>query len=225
MCRTHAFSLRVEDGALFPTEPSMPTTTLTYFDIPTSRGEECRLALHLAGVPFTDERLKPPDWHARRANAPFGALPVLTVEGHPPLGQSNTILRLIGKQHGLLPTDVWESARHEAVMDSVEDMRHRMGPISRLKDEAEKKRQREEAAREYLPQWASFIEKQIAGPFVGGQDLSVADLKLFVVLGAYLKGAIDHVPATVFAHAPKLLALFRAVQQHPKVVSWYARSA
>jgi prostaglandin-H2 D-isomerase / glutathione transferase len=203
----------------------MTTTTLTYFDIPTSRGEECRLALHIAGVPFIDERLKMPDWQARRPSSPFGALPVLTVDGHPPLGQSNTILRLIGKQYGLLPTDLWECARHEAVMDAVEDMRQRMGPIARIKDEAEKKRQREEAAREYLPQWAGYIERQITGPFFGGRDLSVADLKLFVVLGAYLKGAIDHVPATVFDQAPKLLALSQAVQQHPKVVSWYARSA
>ncbi len=202
----------------------MPTTTLTYFDIPTSRGEECRLALHLAGVPFTDERLKMPEWQARRATAPFGGLPILTVEGHPPLGQSNTILRLIGKQYGLLPTDLWECARHEALMDAVEDLRHHMGPISRIKDEAEKKRQREEAAREYLPNWAAAVERQLgAGPFIGGQNISVADLKLFVVLGAYLKGAIDHVPATVFDGAPKLLALSKAVQQHPGVVAWYAR--
>ena len=203
----------------------MATTTLTYFDFPASRGEECRLALHLAGVPFTDERLKGPEWQQRKASAPFGALPILTVEGHPPLGQSNAILRLIGRQHGLLPADLWESARHEAIMESVEDLRHRMGPMSRIKDEAEKRRLREEAARDYLPQWAAQIERQLGGgPFVGGEKIGVADLKLFVVLGPYLKGSIDHVPVTVFDGAPKLLALHRAVQQHPGVVAWYARA-
>lgn len=202
----------------------MTSVTLTYFDIPTSRGEECRLALHLANVPFTDERLKPADWQPRRASSPFGALPILTVEGHPPLAQSNTILRLLGRQYGLLPSDLWEAARHEAIMDAVEDLRHRMGPLARIKDEAEKRRAREEAARDYLPQWAAHIEAQLgAGPFVGGATISVADLKLFVVLGAYLKGAIDYVPATVFDGSPKLLALFKAVQQHPGVASWYAR--
>jgi glutathione S-transferase len=204
----------------------MPTTTLTYFDIPTSRGEECRLALHLAGVPFTDERLKTADWQARKAEAPFGALPMFKVEGHPTLAQSNTILRLIGHQHDLLPTELWESARHEAIMDSVEDMRHKMGPISRIKDEAQKRAAREEAARDYLPGWARHIEGQIgAGPFVGGAKISVADLKLFVTLGAYLKGVIDHVPPTVFDGSPKLLALYKAVQQHPGVVAWYAKHA
>mgnify|MGYP002365566537 CR=1 FL=1 len=202
----------------------MPTTTLTYFDMPASRGEECRLALHIAGVPFTDERLKGPEWQARKATAPFGALPIFTVEGHPPLGQSNTILRLIGKQHGLLPTDLWESAKHEAIMEAVEDLRHRMGPMMRIKDEAEKKRQREEAAREYLPQWAANIEKQIgAGPFIGGEKISVADLKIFVVLGLYLKGGVDHVPATVFDGSPKVVAVHNAVKAHPAVQAWYAQ--
>ena len=67
----------------------MPKITLTYFDFAGSRGEECRLALHLAGVPFEDERLKGSAWQSRKASAPFGALPVLTVEGHSPIAQSN----------------------------------------------------------------------------------------------------------------------------------------
>ena len=37
---------------------SMTKPKLTYFDAPVSRGEECRLALHLAGVDFEDDRLK-----------------------------------------------------------------------------------------------------------------------------------------------------------------------
>lgn len=201
----------------------MATVTLTYFDFPASRGEECRLALAIAGVPFTDERLKGPEWQARKPAAPFGALPMLTLEGRPPLAQSNAILCYLGREHGLLPSDSFEAARHHAVMDAVEDLRQRMGPMQRLKDEVEKKRQREEAAHGYLPQWAAQIEKQIAGPFLGGEKLSVADLKLFVVLGPYLKGSIDHVPATVFDGAPKLLGVHRAVQAHPAVVAWYAR--
>jgi glutathione S-transferase len=201
----------------------MPKVTVTYFDFPGSRGEECRLALTLAGVEFFDERLKPAEFQARKSNTPFGALPVFTVEGHPPLAQSNAILTLIGREHGLLPSDPWEAARHHAVMDAVEDLRHTMGPITRIKDEAEKKAKREEAARGYLPEWAGNVEKQLEGPFVGGHTPSVADLKIFVVLGPYLKGAIDHVPATVFDGHPKLLAVHKAVAALPAVVAWYAK--
>src|SRR5690349_8811397 len=106
----------------------MPQTTLTYFDFSGSRGEECRLALHLAGIAFHDERLTGDAWQERKPHTPFGALPVLTVEGHAPIAQSNTVLRFIGRAHGLLPTDAWEAARHEALMEAVEDMRNKMGP-------------------------------------------------------------------------------------------------
>jgi glutathione S-transferase len=203
----------------------MAQTTLTYFDFSSSRGEDCRLALHLAGVPFVDERLKPAEWQQRKPHTPFGALPVLTVEGHPPLAQTNAILRLIGREHGLLPADPWQAARHEAIMDAVEDLRQHMGPLARIKDEAEKRRAREEAAAGYLPTWAAQIERQIgAGPFVGGERIGVADLKLFVAMTPYLRGSIDFVPPTVFDGAPRLKALFEAVKNHPSVVAWYARS-
>lgn len=204
----------------------MAQTTLTYFDFPGSRGEECRLALHLAGVPFTDERLQGPAWQERKPLTPFGALPVLTVEGHPPIAQSNTILRLIGREHGLHPGEAWAAAREEAMMEAVEDMRAKMGPIARIKDEAEKRRLREEAAQGYLPEWAAKVDAQLGdGPFASGAAIHVVDLKLFVALGPFLRGTIDHVPPTVFDGAPKLLRLVAAVKDHPGVQAWYARSA
>jgi glutathione S-transferase len=202
----------------------MPKMTLTYFDAPVSRGEECRLALHVAGLPFEDERLNEAQWAARKASTPYGAVPVLTIEGHRPVAQSNAILRLIGGMHGLLPQDAYESARHEAVLAAVEDMRAKLGPTGRIKDPAEKKRAREELASGFLPEWAGHLEQQVGEPFIGGATLSVADLKVFVALTPLLKGAIDHIPADTFKKFPKLLRLYEAVKSHPKVVAWYARS-
>jgi prostaglandin-H2 D-isomerase / glutathione transferase len=201
----------------------MTTPTLTYFDIPTSRGEECRLALFISDVPFTDERLSAEQWATRKATAPFGALPVFTMEGRPPLAQTNAILRMLGSQHGLLPAEPWESARHEAVMCSVEELRGKLGPTLRIKDPDEKKLAREALAAGFLQEWAGQIEKQIAGPFLGGAALSVADLKLFVSTSAILKGVVDFIPPTTFDPFPKLLVLIAAVKAHPKVVAWYAR--
>jgi glutathione S-transferase len=201
----------------------MSKITLTYFDAPASRGEECRLALFLAGVPFTDERLSHAQWEERKATAPFGALPILTVEGQRPLAESNAILRAIGGMHGLLPSAPWDSARHEAVMSAVEDMRGRLRPSGRIKDPEEKRRAREEFAKDYLSGWVRSIERQIDGPFVGGAAISVADLKLFVALGPFLAGKMDHVPVEVFNSAPKLTALVEAVRNHPKVKEWRAK--
>jgi prostaglandin-H2 D-isomerase / glutathione transferase len=200
----------------------MPKMTLTYFDSAASRGEECRLALFVAEVPFTDERLKHPEWAKRKAATPYGALPVLTSEGHPPLGQSNAILRLIGGLHGLHPTDPWEAARHDSVMGAVEDLRERLGRIRHLKDD-ERKAAREELARGYMQEWAGHIQAQINDPFLGGATLQVADLKLFVAMTPFLKGVIDHIPTDVFQGFPKLLRHYETVSHHPRVVAWHAR--
>jgi glutathione S-transferase len=201
----------------------MPKTTLTYFDFSGSRGEECRLALFLAGAPFEDERLSRAQWADRRASTPFGAIPVLTVEGRPPLAQSNAILTFVGRTHGLHPADEWEAARHLAVMCAVEELRARMSAINHLADAAEKQRAREAAAAGLLPEWGAQIERQIAGPFLGGAAIQVADLKLYVVMTPFLGGKIEHVPPDVWKDCPKLLALHHGVKTHPRVVAWQSR--
>ncbi|HEY3498983.1 MAG TPA: glutathione S-transferase N-terminal domain-containing protein, partial [Polyangiaceae bacterium] len=73
----------------------MTKPRLTYFDSPRSRGEECRLALVLAGVDFEDRRLARSEWPAFKATTPFGGLPIFEIEGKPPVSQSNAILGYI----------------------------------------------------------------------------------------------------------------------------------
>jgi len=98
---------------------------LTYFDAPTSRGEECRLALHLAGIDFEDNRISQAAWPALKEQTPYGQLPVLELPGQAPFAQTNPILVLIGRRHGLHPTDDVEAARHEAMMQHVEEAAQR----------------------------------------------------------------------------------------------------
>jgi glutathione S-transferase len=45
----------------------MTKLRLTYFDAPVSRGEECRLALHIGGLDFDDNRIKDTDWPQLKA--------------------------------------------------------------------------------------------------------------------------------------------------------------
>lgn len=203
----------------------MTKPRLTYFDAPVSRGEECRLALHLAGIDFEDVRIARSDWQAMKPTTPFGSLPILELPGQPPLGETNAILVLIGRRHDLHPTDDFEAARHEAVMGHVEDMRANVSPTLRLKDEAEKIRAREALAENYLPTWADFAEKQISdsGPFFAGEKLHVVDLKLHRAVHWIASGVIDHLPATTFAGFPKLNRLYAAVNEHDGVKAWYAK--
>lgn len=202
----------------------MTKLKLTYFDAPVSRGEECRLALHVAGVPFDDERVPQADWPARKPHAPFGSLPTLEVPGKGVLAQTNAILAFIGKGHGLLPTDAFEAARHEAIMEHVEDLRHAIRPSMRATDPAEKARLRETLATETVPTWGAQTERQISSaPFLGGEHISVADIKLYVLVRWLRSGVLDGIPRTVLDGQPRLLRLCAAVSEHPGVRSWEKR--
>ncbi|HQR78335.1 MAG TPA: glutathione S-transferase family protein [Burkholderiaceae bacterium] len=201
----------------------MSKPRLIYFDAPVSRGEECRLALHVAGIDFEDVRIDRATWPELKAQMPYGGLPVLELPGHPPLAHCNAILVLIGRRHGLHPADDFEAARHEGMMQHVEDLRAVVSPTIRMGD-AEKKAAREALVAGYLPQWAAAAERNIGnGPFFGGEKVHVVDFKIHMAVRWFNGGKVDHIPATIFAGYPKLMRVHDAVRDHPGVKSWYAK--
>jgi glutathione S-transferase len=202
----------------------MAELKLTYFDFSASRGEECRLALHAAGADFHDERIKREAWAELKETTPFGALPILEIEGKPALAETNAILTYIGRRFGMLPSDPWEAARHEALLSAGESLRSAMGPLRKAKDEDEKKKTRAEFIDGYLKRWATNVDAQIKGPFVGGAELSVADIKLYVSAHALCSGVFDYFPADVLSPYKKLNALYKAVGEHAKIAEWRAKA-
>ncbi len=193
--------------------------TLRYFDFPGGRGEACRMALHLAGVPFHDDRIKFDDWAGIKSSTPFGGMPVLTIKGKGVLAQSNVILGFIGGGHDLLPEDNFEAAQHLAILNSVEEF------VGRLfaggdQDEAAKKQQREGFASGYMKDWANNISTLIQGPFVGGDKISVADLKLYVNMNTLKSGNVDYILRDYFEAFPKFTALHAAVASHPGIIEF-----
>ncbi len=202
----------------------MTKPKLTYFDAAVSRGEECRLALHLAGVDFEDVRVNPAAWPAMKEQTPYGGLPVLELPGKPALAHTNAILVLIGRRHGLHPADDFEAARHEGMMQHVETLRAVVSPTLRMPD-AEKKTAREALVADFLPSWAKAAERNILNaPFFGGEELQVVDLKLHMAVRWFIGGKVDHIPATIFANYPRLIAVHDAVRDHPGVIAWYGKS-
>jgi glutathione S-transferase len=202
----------------------MPKPKLTYFDAPVSRGEECRLALHIAGIDFEDVRLKREQWLAIKPNSPYGSMPFLELPGRPALAHSNAILVYIGREHDLHPKDAFEAALHEGMMAHVEDLRAKVSPTIGIADPDEKRKARESLVADYLPRWAAHAESHLAeGPFFAGEKLHVVDLKLHMAVRWFSGGAVDHVPATVFASYPKLNRVHDAVRDDPRVRAWYAR--
>lgn len=204
----------------------MAKPRLIYFDFAGSRGEECRMALHLAGIDFDDHRVANSEWKAMKNSMPFGALPVLEIPGRAPLAHCNAILVLVGRQHGLHPADPFEAAHHESLMCAVEELRHTITPTLRITDPEPRRQAREALATNELHTWGSQVEALLGdGPFVGGARLQVSDLKLYMVVRWLTSGTLDHVPATVLDHCPKLLQLYRAVGEHDGIKAWLAKAS
>ena len=201
----------------------MPKYKLTYFDFSGSRGEECRLALFVAGVDFEDRRIARGEWATLKPTTPYGSLPVLELENGSQLAQSNAILSYVGRRYGLCPDDPWTAARHEAILVAVEVLRADLGPTGKSDEPAEKRRAREEFASDYLQTWGAQIERQIEGPFVAGERISIADIKLYQILQSFKSGTIDHISPSVFQAFPKLEGVHDAVNRHPKVMEWRSK--
>lgn len=202
----------------------MSKPKLTYFDMPMSRGEECRLALHVAGVDFEDHRIAREAWAQLKPTTPYGSMPLFELPGQPVIAQSNAILVLIGRRYGLHPKDDVEAARHEGVMSYVEELRNYVSVTMRMEDAAERKRAREVLATTYLPGWGANVEKQIGGgPFFGGAAINVVDFKLHMIVRWFRSGSLDHIPRTIFEDYPKLNRLHDATLEHPRVKDWNAK--
>lgn len=195
--------------------------SLTYFNFDGSRGLECRLALAVAGVAFEDIRLERQQWLELKPTAPFGGLPILR-DGDRVLAQSNAILTYVGRSHGLHPSDLWTAAEHEAIMLSVEELRYKLPGRPDMSDE-DKRTARQAFAEGWLATWAHQVSSRIQGPFLEGEAIHVADIKVAVIVRSFLSGSYDHLPASTFDAYPKLLALTAAVQAHPAVVAFLGR--
>ncbi len=203
----------------------MSQLKVTYFDFPGSRGEECRLALCLAGVDFEDERLKRADWTERKSTTPFGKVPTLAQAGRPALSEVNAILGYIGRHHGLYPKDAWDAARCDMLLSAGEDLRGRLAATLRIEDESARREARLQLAQGLLPEWGAAVEAQLAGPYAFGESPTVADIKLFVIYNWIASGIIDHIPSDVLAPFEKLTGIYQRVSKLPAIAAFRERHA
>jgi glutathione S-transferase len=203
----------------------MPKLKLTYFDFHGGRGEPARLALSIGGIPFEDDRVAPSDWPARKVETPFGALPVLEVDEQT-LAQSNAINRYVGTLTDLYPSDAWQAALCDEVMEAVEDINTKLAATYFLPEE-EKKTQREALVEGPLPFYLTRLQRRLethGGRYFAADRLTVADLKVFVWIRHLKSGVLDHVPADLpDRSAPKLVEHYQRVKNEPRVQGYYAR--
>ena len=106
-----------------------------------------------------DDRLPPSDWQRRKPDTPFGALPVLEVDGQT-LAQSNAINRYVGKLTDLYPLDAWHAALCDEVMEVVEDINTKLAATFFLPEE-EKKTQRKALFEGPLPFYLTRLQHRL----------------------------------------------------------------
>ena len=205
--------------------PRLHGCNLTYFNTP-GRGETIRLALTIGAIAFTDHRIP----ESPLAATPFGSVPILMLADGTRLTQQRSILRFIGKETGLLPSDALQAYRVDELMDTVEDAFVKVSAAGLGKLE-----QGEQIAFEAARLWEvvagsaaallASIDAHIAahgtGGFAVGNSLTIADVHLFTTTGMLTSGLLDGVPVTILDRFDHILACRRHVANHPAVKNWY----
>mmetsp|Transcript_25197 Transcript_25197/g.28814 ORF Transcript_25197/g.28814 Transcript_25197/m.28814 type:complete len:222 (+) Transcript_25197:110-775(+) len=198
---------------------------LSYFGI-AGRGESIRLALTIGGVKFTDERVAFKDWGTLKPNTPWGSMPVLSLSDGTMIAQQRALLRFVGKESGLYPTDTIAAAKVDEFMDAAEDI----GAVTMKAGVGMEKDAKEAARKEYCSEggktYATLqkIDVKVGsneGPWAVGDSLTIADLKIYCDCNNLVSGLYDGVPADTLDPFVNLTALRKAVRSHPSVTKWY----
>jgi prostaglandin-H2 D-isomerase / glutathione transferase len=207
---------------------------LTYFDMP-GRAELIRLAFHIGGVEFEDERLSFEEFNRRKSEFPNNQVPVLRVNDSTTLAQSFAIVRYAGTLTGLYPAaDLIRALQIDEVLSHIGEFNFALDPSFAETDPVKKKAMREKLVATTIPesldslnrrleQWKAQ-EKALSSPFaMGGEKLTIADLGIYSLVMFLKSGFMDHVPATIVDKYTHLVQACEAVQLHPRVQDWYAK--
>ncbi|KAJ1491740.1 glutathione S-transferase [Baffinella frigidus] len=216
--------------------PTMPSAApkLFYFDFP-GKAAGLRLAAAHGGFEIQDHRFKSiADLTAMKESGelPYGQVPALCVDGKI-LGQSCSIMRYIGKQTGLYPTDPVKAALVDSIMDQEADMtsgitccryQERFGfeVLGGAEGEGTKTAYTAIAER-VLPRHLAMLERVMqdggTGWVAGTPEPTIADFTLAPRL-QFIASGIDGIPSSCLDAYPGLKGLIGKVRELPAVVAW-----
>lgn len=203
----------------------MPKLKLTYFDFHGGRAEPARLAMHIGGIEFEDQRVAFAEFAEIRKATPFGQVPTLDVDGVMAT-QCNDINRYVGKLSGLYPEDAYQALLCDEVMSVVEVAMDKLGPTFRMTGE-EQKAARLALVDGHMPVYLGWLQGQLmahGGEYFADNRLTIADLKVFVDVRGLNSGRLDHVPTDLVEKvAPALNAHMQRIANLPAVLQYYAQ--
>ncbi|MDH3989394.1 MAG: glutathione S-transferase family protein [Gammaproteobacteria bacterium] len=202
----------------------MSTYKLTYFDFDGGRGEPVRIAFHMAGIDFEDKRITFSEFGELRKDWRFNAVPVLEIDGAA-VTQSNAMCRFVGKMAGLYPADSLQALYCDEAMGAIEDLSNRIVQTFGLEGD-ELKLAREKLADGWLAVFLRGLNELLVrggGEYFADDQLTIADLKVFVLTRWLTSGSLDHIPTDLVQRlAPALVDHQDRVERDPRVAAYYA---
>ncbi|CAH1981954.1 unnamed protein product [Acanthoscelides obtectus] len=135
-----------------------PAYKVSYFNI-TALGEPIRFLFSYGGIEFEDIRIEKEQWPQHKSKMPFGQMPVLEYNGKV-AHQSLAICRYLAKQVKLVGKDDWEDLEIDAAVDTVNDLRQKLGGYHYEADEKIKKARGEILFKETLPYYIEKLNAQ-----------------------------------------------------------------
>jgi len=126
------------------------TIKLTYFG-GKGRAEPCRLAFHIGGVAFEDERINFEQFMALKPKLPFGTVPAVTVD-NVQSAQSAAILRYAGKLGGLYPADPVQALQVDCFLDGLTELLNAISKSYGMQDPEVRKAARQDISGKRLTQ-------------------------------------------------------------------------
>jgi len=203
----------------------MSKQKLVYFASP-GRAAAIRLAAHVGGLDFEDERIQHPEFVTRKeaGEFPLGSVPVWEVNGQV-FAQSQAILRYVGKLTGLYPTDPLEALYVDQVLDTIAEVIDLLGPSFREQDQDKKLAMRKDLVDNKAPKFLAALNKWSASGHIVGGKITIADINLFGLYGAFTSGILDGIDvAWLPTNYPNIAKLGESVKSNPKVAEALAAS-
>lgn len=176
------------------------------------------------------------EWPEVKQSTKWGQVPVVVTPDGQEMTQTKALVRYFGKQVSwgrknlifskkLYPSDAKLAFKVDEMIEAMEDVRTKLVPTFKIKDQTEK-----EAARRALfaeggecAELLGKIERFCGEKFVVGDTLTIADIWFFFFLNLLRSGFFDGLPANFLDKYPKMKAIVANVGSIPEVRAYYAK--
>jgi len=201
---------------------------LVYFGVP-GRAEASRVALALSELEWENVEVNGVRFEIMKNNGdlPWDMLPVLqTPEGT--IAESSAILRFAGKAAGLVPSEPYQAAKVDEFIDGMLPFGGLLDDTYRISDVEERIQIRKKLfspdgqGTRSLAMLDRKISESTTGWAAGTDEMSIADLKLFVELFGLFSGNYDGLDSSMISGYTNLLNYHQKVANEPRIMGHYA---